>query len=97
MTQYRPSPGLDGPWQPASAAAPENPFQDAKVPSIAAVIQAIGGDPTLTPPRRAALAGGPVRPVDAGREPDQVASRAHDVVFRAVRAHPPCAGLSPVR
>jgi hypothetical protein len=56
MTQYKPSPGLEGPWQPASAAAPENPFRDARVPSVAAVIQTIGGDTTLTPPRRAALA-----------------------------------------
>ena len=55
MTQYRPSPSLDRPWQPASTAAPENPFRDAEVPSIAAVIQTISGDTTLAPQRSAKL------------------------------------------
>ena len=49
--------------------------------------------------RRAAplSAGGSGRPVDAGREPDQVAPRAHDLVLRAVPAHAASAGLPRLR
>ena len=39
-------------------------------------------------PRRAAVGGGSGRPVDARREPDQVASRAYDLVLRAIPARP---------
>ena len=42
-------------------------------------------------PRRAALGGGSGDPVDAGREPDQVASRAHDLVLRDVSGSAECA------
>ena len=45
----------------------------------------------------AALAGRPDRAVDAGCQPDQVASGAHHVVLRNLRAAPAAAGLSPVR
>ena len=42
-------------------------------------------------PRR--FAGGPGRPVDAGREPDQVAPRAYDLVLRAVPADAALRGI----
>src|SRR3954468_8452442 len=48
-------------------------------------------------PRRAAIGRGPDYPVDAGCEPDQMASRAHDMVLRAVSAEVLCAGLCRVR
>ena len=45
-------------------------------------------------PRRAAVGRGPGRAVDAGREPDQMASRAHHLVLRAVPAQAACRRLS---
>src|SRR5436305_1112069 len=44
-------------------------------------------------PRRATVGGGSGDPVDAGREPDQVASRAYDLVLRDVLAAAECARL----
>ena len=46
---------------------------------------------------RAALAGGPARPVDAGREPHQVAPRPHDLVLRDLRARrASCPAIAPL-
>ena len=53
-----------------------------------------GGDRA---PRGAAVGRGPGRAVDGGREPDQMASRAHHLVLRAVPAQAARAGLSRVR
>ena len=48
-------------------------------------------------PGRAPLARGPARPVHAGREPDQVAPRPHDLVLRDLRAGALRARLRAVR
>jgi hypothetical protein len=56
MTLYNPSSDLAEPAEPGPAAASDNPFLDAEVPSIAMVIQRIGEDKLLSAPRRAALA-----------------------------------------
>src|SRR3954469_1442771 len=48
-------------------------------------------------PRRSAVGRGPDYPVDAGCEPDQMASRAHHMVLRAVFAEALCIGLCRVR
>ena len=56
MTLYNPSPGLADPAEPEPAAASDNPFLRAEVPSIAVVIQRIGHDKQLSASRCAALA-----------------------------------------
>src|SRR5438270_8116425 len=48
-------------------------------------------------PRRAAVGGGSGNPVDAGREPDQVAPCAYDLVLRDVPAAAECARLQGLR
>ena len=60
--------------------------------------QAVHGRPHLhRAARRAAVGRGPDGPVDARRQPDQVAPGAHHVVLRDLRAAPACARLPRLR
>lgn len=56
MTLYNPSPDFADTAEPEPAAASDNPFLGAEVPSIAVVIQRVGDDKQLSASRCAALA-----------------------------------------
>ena len=70
---------------------------DSAMPSHASLLERYSrGRAAQRRARGAALGRGPGAPVDARREPDQVAPRAHELVLRDLRARGAVAGLPPL-
>src|SRR4051812_36656044 len=98
MTLYNPSPDLADSAELGPAAAPDNPFLDPEVPSIAVVIQRIGDDQQLPASRRAALASA-LRTMARllGQEPQAMPAMPGIYRSRVARLTPAGTGLSAKR